>query len=62
MEFENTNPCFVALDNKHSFPSRDFPLQFNLFIFSYYMDKLDSHPTFIGPYLPWTFSNAGAFH
>jgi hypothetical protein len=53
MEFGNTNPCFVALDNKHSFPSRDFPLPFNLFIFSYYLDKLDSHPTFIGPSLPW---------
>ena len=62
MEFGNTSPCFLAPDNKHSLPSRALPLLFNLFIFSYYLDKLDSHPTFIGPSLPWTFSNIGAFH
>jgi hypothetical protein len=56
MEFGNTSPCFVALDKKHSFPSKALPLSFNLFIFSCYLDKSDSHITFIGilslgPYL-----------
>ena len=62
IEFGNTIPCFVAPDNKHNLPSRALPLLFNLFIFSYYLDKLDSHPTFIGPSFPWTFSNIVYFH
>jgi hypothetical protein len=62
MELKNTSPCFLDPNNKHSWPSRDIPLSFNLFIFSYYLDKLDSHPTFIGPSFPWTFSNIGSFH
>ena len=62
MEFGNTSLCFVTSDNKHSLPSRALPLLFNLFIFSSYLDKLDSHPTFIGPSFPWTFSNIVVFH